>query len=256
VDEAWSNVLRQVRPARRIVSFRRMAAAAVLLVGIMAGGYRWWMQTRWVHVATERERREVLLPDGSSVWLNFNTKLAYRETFRSSRDVRLSGEAYFEVVKNSDAPFSIEMSDARVEVLGTSFNLSSYAPDSSVDLKVTSGKVAFASKEGKASESRIVLKGQSASLRKNSGEIVKAQGEDRNALAWKTRRLHFENSGIGEIGKVFFHVYGSQLVIDKRFEGRTVNVNFVRQSKKEVAEVIASLLGGSLQVQGDIFVIM
>lgn len=85
----------------------------------------------------------VLLSDGSSVHLNSCSSLTYPVPFMGDvREVKLSGEAYFDVTK-SDRPFIVKMEDIDVRVLGTSFNLSGYTTDQNVSVTLVSGKVAI-----------------------------------------------------------------------------------------------------------------
>src|SRR5690606_26229989 len=70
---------------------------------------------------------QVILPDGSEVWLNANSTLTYPSKFtENERKVNFSGEAYFSVVKNTQKPFKVISHGQQVEVLGTEFNISSY----------------------------------------------------------------------------------------------------------------------------------
>ena len=90
------------------------------------------------------ERREVILSDGTSVWLNENSQLTYAETFTSDkRAVQLKGEGFFEVTHNPAAPFTIQTAAGlEVAVLGTSFNLLTRTT-ARVELQVTTGLVAM-----------------------------------------------------------------------------------------------------------------
>lgn len=97
-----------------------------------------------VEITPKGKRSKISLPDGSQVWLNADSKLTYTEDFgEKKRELSLTGEAFFDVVKNPDKPFIIHVDKASVRVLGTSFNVKSYSSDASIETSVVSGKVAF-----------------------------------------------------------------------------------------------------------------
>ena len=76
------------------------------------------------------EKLLVLLPDGSRVWLNADSKLTYPEQFaKYNRDVTLEGEAYFEIAKNKKSPFQVFAENVKIQVTGTCFNVKAYPSD-------------------------------------------------------------------------------------------------------------------------------
>jgi ferric-dicitrate binding protein FerR (iron transport regulator) len=85
---------------------------------------------------------KLVLPDGSIVWLNADSKLSYDKDFgTSSREVSLEGEAFFEVTKMPDLPFIVQTPGMQVRVLGTSFNVKSYLNESTTETSVIHGTV-------------------------------------------------------------------------------------------------------------------
>jgi transmembrane sensor len=87
-------------------------------------------------------RTKIELPDGSSVWLNAGSKLEYDKSFgNDTRDVYLTGEAYFDVVKNPEKPFIVNTGKAKVKVLGTAFNVRCYPDDKKIETSLIHGSV-------------------------------------------------------------------------------------------------------------------
>ena len=129
---------------RRVLRYAGMAAAVVL---VFLGGYFAATQT----LAPEKEVTlltakghvgEFTLPDGTKVWLNGESRLKYNADFSGrTRDVALTGEAFFEVRKDTLRPFRVSMNDLQVEVLGTSFDAMNYAFGSSEEVVLKSGSV-------------------------------------------------------------------------------------------------------------------
>jgi ferric-dicitrate binding protein FerR (iron transport regulator) len=95
-----------------------------------------------VIVTEKADRRKMVLPDGTQVWLNAESKLEYSPGFgKSNRQVTLSGEAYFDVVKNTDLPFTIETNKIHIKVTGTAFNVRAYPGEKISETSIIRGKV-------------------------------------------------------------------------------------------------------------------
>ena len=93
-------------------------------------------------IVPEGESAEVYLSDNTHVWLNSGTKLIYPAHFTGkTRDVQLSGEAYFDVTHNIENPFHVKTTKLIVEVLGTSFNVEAYEQEDDVNVTLVEGKV-------------------------------------------------------------------------------------------------------------------
>jgi ferric-dicitrate binding protein FerR (iron transport regulator) len=102
-------------------------------------------------------RTNIQLPDGSKVWLNSGSTLTYDKQFgQEIREVVLSGEAFFDVVKNPEKPFIIHTSSMDIKVLGTQFNVKSYANDKSSEASLIHGSIEVSLKD-RGSE-KILLK--------------------------------------------------------------------------------------------------
>ncbi|MGV8096678.1 MAG: FecR family protein [Mangrovibacterium sp.] len=90
------------------------------------------------------KRSQLVLEDGTKVWLNAGSRLAFPTRFdRQSRVIYLEGEAYFEVVHHEKQPFLVNVNDVEVRVLGTSFNVSAYSADALIETVLLEGKVAI-----------------------------------------------------------------------------------------------------------------
>ena len=141
-------------PPQKIFSIRKFAVAAILTGAIVAAYLLWIrkpaaeqfvMHPNLLNRQNEVEakagaRSHVLLPDGSQVWLNSESKLIYAGVFSdSTREVRLEGEGYFDIVKDPSHPFIVHTDGIDVRVLGTTFNLKSYPKESTVEAVLLRG---------------------------------------------------------------------------------------------------------------------
>jgi ferric-dicitrate binding protein FerR (iron transport regulator) len=102
-------------------------------------------------------KTNIVLPDGTKVWLNAGSKLTYDETFGENfRNVILTGEAYFDVVHNADKPFVIHTSAIDIKVLGTEFNVKSYPGERTTEASLIRGSIEVTLKDKRAE--KIVMK--------------------------------------------------------------------------------------------------
>lgn len=125
--------------------------AAACLAFIFFATWKWWpaggdKEHEIVYlqqlVTQKGFRSQVLLPDGSKVWLNAGSKLDYPKQFNGkTRDVQLQGEAYFEVTKDSEKPFFVHTKSFDIKVLGTGFNVRAYLDEDSAVTSLVHGSV-------------------------------------------------------------------------------------------------------------------
>ncbi|MFT4167970.1 MAG: DUF4974 domain-containing protein [Dysgonomonas sp.] len=135
----------------------------------------------------------ITLPDGTRVWLNSESTLEYPLVFGSTRDVKLQGEAYFEVVHNSASPFIVRAEGVQVRVLGTKFNFSAYK-SKRVKVTLVEGKVAIESVGG----TRILLPGNQAQVLDNGESVITRVNTD-IYTSWVTGRFEFNNTPMEDI---------------------------------------------------------
>lgn len=191
--------------------------AAVFL--FMAVGLLWIFQsnqnsTDWLVAQTmDSEKKEIQLPDGSSVWLNENTRLTYAPDFATNRQLTLQGEAFFDVQRDEEHPFVIESEQTITKVLGTSFNVRAYPNESFVEVNVASGKVSFA--QTRSNKKPLILEKQELGrLDKSKWELQEYKMTDNNKLAWRTRNLTFKDTPLQTILDDIAHSYGITIKVE------------------------------------------
>ena len=165
---------------------------------------------------------QLLLPDGSRVWLNASSSLKYPASFaEDQREVTLSGEAYFEVAKNKLKPFIVHVRDQSVQVLGTSFNINSYNEYPVIRTTLVEGSVKVASAYLAA-----VLKPKQQAVVTSNGlskiDIIKNIDLDEE-LAWKNGLFSFNNAELKDILRQLERWYDIKIdyqsVPNKRYNG-------------------------------------
>ncbi len=150
------------RPLKIFRLSRMVVAAACLLLlagaGVLlfyASGNRSLKQN--VVATNKRSKSYILLPDGTQVWLNADSRVAYKDDFgKKNREISLAGEAYFDVVKDKERPFIIHTEAIDVKVLGTAFNVRAYKNDGHTETTLIRGSVEISMRKDPAR--RFLLK--------------------------------------------------------------------------------------------------
>jgi transmembrane sensor len=196
----------------------------------------------WITVSAGEQVREISLPDGSTASLNTGGSLRYPSKFKGNkRSVRLEGEAFFEIARDEQKPFTVNASgDACVEVLGTSFDLRSDSENNKVFLNVVSGRVAFYPR-GKKRRSRELGPDEQAVCEK--GSISQPVTVDLNFLSWKSHILVFENTPLKDVLDQLGRYYRKDFrMIGGGLESLALTGTYERQPMEDVLEEIAMVL--------------
>ncbi len=194
------------RAPAKTVSISRLllrVAAAVALLLAATWGYRQFSGSASdLIVENVRENgdvRQIVLPDGSNVWLRQPAEIKYPKQFSpDERRVQLTGEAYFEVAHRSEQPFRVELErGGEVEVLGTEFNVRDVAGSDETSVLVRSGKVRYAP-AGKTTSIVLAANDRAAFSRKNA-RLTRSKAPTLNELAWQTGRLEFDETPLRHV---------------------------------------------------------
>lgn len=142
---------------------------------------------------------QIILPDQTRVWLNAGSSLQYPNKFSgSSRTVKLTGEAYFEVSHNDKSPFIVSSASQDIKVLGTQFNVSAYEEESKVKTTLLRGSVAVSSRSDEE-EMKTLTPGQQSVFVKDSGKLVVGRVDIEEAVAWKNGYFKFNDEPLESI---------------------------------------------------------
>lgn len=165
---------------------------------------------------------QVVLPDGSNVWLNAASSLYFPSKFGNGRrEVVLTGEAYFEVAKDKAKPFLVKVGDMQVKVLGTHFNIKAYPEEGSIKTSLLEGSVNI-NKDG---ISAILAPGEQATL-KNQQDNLKIARVDMDAVtAWRSGLFQFVDADIATVMREIGRWYDVRVVYageipKRRFDGK------------------------------------
>jgi len=206
VDKAWNKLNSRIEDEKPVTkigrpsfipAFIRIAAMVIIVAGL-----GWLLfevvspQKVTVASAMDEKNIEVLLADGSKVYLNRNSRLVYPATFgNNNRRVALRGEAYFDIAPDKSKPFIIDAGNARVRVVGTSFNVITNNGNNEVEVFVTTGTVMLTSNDG--SQSLTLEPGYVGKLSElNTSSAINTNV---NYLSWNTDMLSYNGERLGVV---------------------------------------------------------
>lgn len=227
----------------RILNFYQKVAAFFLIPLIGLGILYWVVQsgqkteTYIETIAPRGQKSQIVLTDGTKVWLNSDTKIKYPGTFsKNQRDIYLDGEAFFEVSKNLHHPFVVHTSQLDVKVLGTRFNVKAYADEEHIETSLFEGKVNLewnVNSSGQALKKELVP-GQSFVLSKTSQELAANPFPQDEIDGWKKNRLIFRDDTFINLVRKVERWYDVDVVYDeKQFNDRRLTVELYEGERLE-----------------------
>lgn len=239
---------------KKMSAFQIVAAiAAVFVVGF---GLMFLFNPQSNELVAENKIIESSLPDGSMISLNTQSTLEYSKKFNKlNRTVELKGEAYFKVAHNPEKPFVIETGKLKIEVVGTEFNVNAKNPEGNVEVVVTSGVVRVYTLADK-SDSVMLYAGDGAVFNNKQEKIQKKQNNDINYLAWKTKKLVFENTELQDIVRTLNKTYNANVVIkSEAIKKCKLSNNFDDQSLESVLKVLKATLDLKIKKEANVYII-
>jgi len=189
------------------------------------------------------------LPDGTEVWQNSGTTLKYPIRFTSkTREVYLSGEAYFHVKADKDHPFLVKTEEGTVTVTGTKFNVSSYPADNEYAVVLEEGKVSF--KPDGSSQTVKLAPSEKIRLNKTTGLVTKEQIDSEKYTSWKDGKLIFRDDPLSEVVKRLSRWYNADIAIVSNgisLDDYTFTMTIQNENLEQVLEYITQASGLKLK---------
>jgi transmembrane sensor len=181
-------------------------------------------------------QHDLLLPDGSSVWLNAASSIRFPTAFNGKeRIVEITGEVYFEVAQHAEMPFKVKFRNGEVQVLGTHFNINAYDDEDVVKTTLLEGLIRVSGNNN----SIIIKPGSQALLDKNQQITASGSVNTDEVMAWKNGRFYFNRSDIKTIMRQVSRWYD----VDIAYRGTIPPREFVGDisKKAQLSDVLAIL---------------
>ncbi|MFT3950060.1 MAG: FecR domain-containing protein [Agriterribacter sp.] len=195
---------------------------------------------------------QLVLSDGTRVWMNAASSLRFPSFFTGkSREVALTGEAYFEVAKDAQKPFCVTMNGVRINVLGTHFNAMAYPDEDAIKTTLLEGRVTI-EQNGRQ---LIMAPGQQVVAQENKPLVLIQNINTDMVMAWKNGFFQFERAGIQQILRQVERWYDVEITYngkanDRVFGGRISRTSSIQDVLKvlDISEVKFSVEGKKITI--------
>lgn len=220
-----------------------IAASILIVMGI---GAAWYLSKvpntsighKMITQTTEwGQRTTVNLSDGTMILLNSGSTIEFPDSFQTAsvREVKLNGEAFFEVAENPEKPFVVKTENVRTTVLGTSFNVNSYAFNTAISVTVRTGRVRVkTSPENGVCMAMALGPNEKMEYNRKDGSFSKHFAENEDYMDWKNGIIRFDDIDLLEVSKTLSRWYGVHIVfvneslqnchLTARYENATLQV--------------------------------
>jgi len=224
------------RKTRRLLYSLSAAAAVAFFVLVI----RFFVPTSNVVLVSEApvdQKKEVVLPDGSIVWLNKNSSIEYPNNFTSNREVFLTGEAFFDVTKNNGKPFTVKTKELTVQVLGTRFVVTDYNDEKNAEAVLETGKIKLKVEE--KGEVFTLQPGQMVTHNCENGETQLQNVDVHQFTDWIKNSLVFENTSMKNVITQLEKWYGIKIeCTDEIILQTPVTITIDKEAKEEVLNTL------------------
>ena len=183
-------------------------------------------------------RTKFQLPDGSTGFLNSGSKLKFTAQFSNERSVELTGEAFFDVVRNEVIPFHVNTKNLDIKVLGTTFNVIANQDEGTEEIVLQTGEVDVLSKSGKqlsvmTPDEHFILNTEKRTFTKKN--VVASQ-----YTSWKDGKLVFRNEDMQQVAHRLSRWYNAEVLVDDRLlDDYSFHATFIDEPLDEVLKLIS-----------------
>jgi len=208
-------------------------------------------QVQWIEKENPPgQRSRIYLSDGTVVYLNANSKISYQEEFEPDQKiVHLSGEAFFQVAKDSLRPFTVLSGELSITALGTQFNVAAFPGEDVVKVNLLEGKVEV---RDQMNQQRLILdEKQAVHYKKELLELEKVAFNYAEAIAWKDGILYFQKTNLPEVVSQLERWYGVKITIyGSPAEPKVISGRFENESLENVLQSISFPGGFNFEIDG------
>lgn len=213
VEELYRNFQQQLNSRKQsdklnVYSYLKYAAILIFAVSI-SSLYFYYQNKNQISnnsrlfdtsvVAENGQRSKVILPDSSVVWLNSGSKITYNNNFGfTNREIKLIGQAFFQITKNKKIPLIVSCFDLKVKVLGTRFDVNAYSTNEELSVTLLSGSVELLHSNNESFQNKIVP-GEMAQFDIHSGKVVVHKVNVDRITAWTDGILYFNDSPMEKV---------------------------------------------------------
>ena len=196
-------------------------------------------------------KKLITLPDGSIAWLNSNSTLTYPERFvDKERNVKLEGEAFFDVSRDEGTPFTVESGDIKIKVLGTEFDVKNYKSQKKIETSLLSGEVEVFFTE--TNKSVKLEPSQRITFDKNTKTYDIKTFDIAHQTIWTKDELAFYDEKLADIFEKVGYWYGTEVLCEGTLNlEQKLSFTIRNESKEELFKIISLITPIKYQISED-----
>lgn len=241
VNVAWDKFKDKTAPSKPAIklnlvkTWMRIAAVLVMAVGGWLA-YSVLNPSGYTDLNADSQVLSQLLPDGSELTLNKFSHVEYASNFKNNRSVKLdSGDVFFEVAKDKSKPFTIEIDDVTVQVVGTSFNIKHLKQQTEVVVETGIVKVSV------GSSAVLLHKGERVILQKGTRKLEKLLVNDRLYNYYRSKLFIADQTPLPVLVDILNEAYGSSIVVEGA--ARDLTISTTLQYEKSLDDNLQTIIG-------------
>ena len=195
------------------------------------------------------QKTKIILPDGSKVWLNSESRLEYPSVFNGKRQVSLRGEAFFEVAKNPNKPFEVFSNGVLTTALGTSFNINAFE-ENSVVVGLVTGKISVQTNNTLKEDMVFANPGEMVVYDANNGDLNVQLYANLDFIQWTNRIIVFKRANYQQIKKKLERWYDVTINVKNADKEMTFTGQFKNESLELILERMAFVEKFDFKIKG------
>ncbi|UPZ17791.1 FecR family protein [Flavobacterium humidisoli] len=251
--------LRKIKNANNVISLPyknwAIAASLVFLIGLSVFFYQTSNAVESKQFAVKLgEHAKIKLSDGTQIWLNAGSVLKYPKEFKGdTREVYLSGEAFFEVAKDKKHPFIIHTNKMDTKVLGTSFNVQAYPDQTTQEVSVATGRVNV--KSTVTEENVYVTPGQKVVFKSQDNKLQAFKDVPVNAISlWRKNIMVFEETPLSEVVATINRNYNVSIEVkNKNLNALKISAYFKELPADQVIGLVCNIINAQYKMDSGVY---
>ncbi|MNK43837.1 fec operon regulator FecR [compost metagenome] len=251
--------LRQIKNTSKVISLTyknwAIAASLILLIGLSVFFYQTSNAVESKQFAVKLgEHAKIELSDGTQIWLNAGSVLKYPAVFKGdTREVYLSGEAFFDVAKDKKHPFIIHTNKMDTKVLGTSFNVQAYPDQTTQEVSVATGRVNV--KSTVTEENVYVTPGQKVVFKSQDNKLQAFKDIPVNAISlWRKNIMVFEETPLPEVVATINRNYNVSIEVkNKNLNALKISAYFKELPADQVIGLVCNIINAQYKMDSGVY---
>ncbi|CAD0007194.1 FecR family protein [Flavobacterium salmonis] len=252
--------LRQIKKTNQVIflQYKNWAVAASILFVM---GLSWFVYQITIPVIETKqyatkagEHAKVILSDGTQIWLNAGSLLKYPKEFKGdTREVYLTGEAFFDVHKDKKHPFIIHTDKMDTKVLGTSFNVQAYPDQTTQEVSVLTGRVNV--KSTVTEENVYVTPGQKVVFKSHDNKLQAFKDVPVNSISlWRKNIIVFEETPLTEVIATINRNYNVEVEIkNKNLNNLKISAYFKELPVSQVVALVCNIINADYKLESGVY---